>query len=443
MKKLRLASIASAVAFFAVSNTHAITLEQSYELALKNDITFARAASVLEGNRANANTAYAGILPQVGLTYNWTLSRNLSQAKDLQNYISQVRLTLSQNIFNWSTFLSLNAAEKSKRQAHITYVTAQQDLISRVISGYLSVLTAYDNLNVAKSGQNYYEQVFKSTNLNYRSGLASAADNDTASAQLSAAKATYISAKAALDTAISNFKIIVGDEADLSEFQTLATNDPKLSYPTDVNSIIENLSLKSLAMTRELAKINNRVAIAAYIPTLATTVSLGNSSTNTVQIGERGWGQAHRLDRLAVGLTLTVPIFLGGQVYNNAKYTKELYRQASYSYDLTYKTLNANFKNNLSTIKADEEIISSYANSYSAAQKALNARNAGYKSGVASLTDVLNAVNTLNDVELKLSTAKYNYINTVMQQKVLAGKLNENDLKIVSNLLTKKVNFTK
>ncbi|RIY32515.1 hypothetical protein CJP74_04335 [Psittacicella melopsittaci] len=438
MKKIRLAAVASSLALLFASSASAITLEESYKLALNNDITFQSAKATLEGSIANANTNYANVLPTVGFTYNWALSRNLSADRNLQGYLSTVSLSLSQNIFSMSAFYSLDVAAKTKRQAEITYVTAKQDLINRVITRYIAVLTANASMNIAKNQVGYYEQVYKNTSSRYNSGLVSAADLDTASSNLNSAKATYIQSKAALETALSNFSLVVGQDVDLSEFFTLGDVIPKLNYSSNVNDITNNLSLKSLAMTKELARLNHKVAVAAYLPTLSLSASLGNSSTNTTQYGERNWGAAHRLDRLQVGVTLTVPIFQGGQIYNNSKYTQALYKQSSYSYDQTYLETKNSFSTNLKSIRYDEEIISTYQDSLASARKAYNSTQAAYRVGTASITTLINAVNQLYSVEQSLINAKFDYVTAVVQQKVLAGTLTEDDIAEISKLLTVK-----
>ncbi|MFC6276650.1 TolC family protein [Psittacicella hinzii] len=437
MKKFRLATIASLLTCIAASSAQAITLEESYQLALKNDLTFASAASTLQGTIAQANTNYAGVLPSVGFTYSWTMSRNLEASRDLQSYLSTVRLALSQNIFDWASFLKLDVAAKTKKQAEITYTTAQQDLINRVITRYLAVLSANANVQIAENQVKYNTQVYNTANVRYQAGVVSSADVDTASANLSNANATLLSAQTALNTAIANLKLVVGKEADLSTLYAIDNKvTPKLTYPTDVNSIQNNLSLKSLAMTKELARLNHSVAIAAYLPTLSLTAALANNSANNVNIAEHGWGAAHRLDRVQVGITLTVPIFTGGSTYNSSKYYKSLYETSSYSYDQTFISTESNFTNNLLSIKADEKIINSYSNSYTSALKAYNAKTAGYKVGTSSLTDLISAVNTLYQTESNLTNAKYDYITAVISQKVLAGNLTEDDIKEVSKLLT-------
>ncbi|RIY33815.1 TolC family protein [Psittacicella gerlachiana] len=438
MKKFRLATVTSALAILFASNVSAITLEESYKLALNNDITFQSAKATLEGSIANANTNYANVLPSVGFTYNWALSRNLSADRNLQSYLSTVSLSLSQNIFSMSAFYSLDVAAKTKRQAEITYITAKQDLINRVITRYIAVLTANANMNIAKNQVSYYEQVYKNSYTRYKAGLASASDLDTASSNLNSAKATYIQTKATLETALSNFSLVVGQDVDLTEFYTLGENTPKLSYSEDVNDITNNLSLKSLAMTKELARLNHKVAVAAYLPTLSLSASLGNSSSNTIQYGERNWGAAHRLDRLQVAVTLTVPIFQGGKIYNSSKYYKSLYTQSSYSYDQTYLETKNSFNTNLKSIRYDEEIINTYRDSLASARKAYNATQAAYRVGTASITTLINAVNQLYSVEQSLTSAKFDYVTAVVQQKILAGTLTEDDIVEVSKLLTTK-----
>ncbi|MCV5656641.1 TolC family protein, partial [Escherichia coli] len=55
-------------------------------------------------------------------------------------------VSFSQTLYNRASWISLDTAEKSARQADATYAATQQGLILRVSQAYFEVLRAQDNL---------------------------------------------------------------------------------------------------------------------------------------------------------------------------------------------------------------------------------------------------------------------------------------------------------
>lgn len=425
-----------ALTFF--HSASALTLSESYNLALNNDLEYARAASTLESTNARANSAYSGILPNVGFAYDWKLQKDTSLPAQFEQHLSSVKLALQQNLFDMTSFLKLNIALKQKRQAETTFYTARQDLLNRVVSGYLAIVKANSSVSQAKKQIVYLEEILNSTKIKLSRGLASKMDQDFAEAKLSKARATLYGAEARLEKAVNDFKVVVGTQADLKGFYALSKT-PSLDYPKDsMKAMAGNLSLKSLAMTVEIAKVGTEVGVAALFPTISLQAAVSNSPANTVQIGDDGWFDAHKLDKVYVGINLTIPIFTGGRIYNGIKEATANYKQASYSYNLAYQQLSSGFKSNLRAIKANEEIIKTFEYSYGASKRAYNAKKAAYTAGLASVTEYIDVANQLSEIEEGLNNARYDYISSVIQQKMLAGTLNEKDIQAIDKLLTVK-----
>lgn len=435
---------------FASLPSQALTLTEAYQAAIKNDLTYAKAAAVLDQTFATANQSYANVLPNVSLSYTWGLSRDLSQPKTANAILggqvttSNVAVSLSQNLFNLPAFYNLSLANKQKQQAQINYVIAQQDLIQRVIVGYTGLLKAKEALKLAKDQEEYNRKVNDSAKVRYKHGLISSVDYMTTESTWAQSQAQTIQAKTKLNAAIKNFKLIVGDSTDLSTLQDIEDSDKDFTIPYTALSlsnetVANNLSLKALAMTKDIAKQGVSISLAAVFPTINLQVKLANNSSNTTQIGEKGWTSAHKLDRLQAGVSITLPIFTGGKVYNGIKSSESQYTQAQIAYELAFKQTSAALATNLATLDASKRVIHSLTIGRNAAEKAYKSRLAAYESGYSSITDVISASNNFYNVNNNLSIARYDFINTVVQQKILEGRLSENDLDLLSKLFNKTI----
>lgn len=445
--KLKLLTLVGLLSLAASSQ--ALTLKEAYNSALTHDLTYSRAGAVLEQANADANAKYSAVLPNVALSYTWGLSRNLSVAKDAsallggQVQTSNIALSLSQNLFNLPAFYSLSIAKKQKIQAQINYVIAQQDLMQRVITGYTNLLKANDALNLAISQADYNNKVFNSAKVRYNHGLISQVDYNTAEANYLQSQASLEQAKAKLNSEINSYRLVVGHDADLSSLQDIRKNaNLNVDYqPLAVTpaNVANNLSLKALAMTKAIAKDGASVGLAAVFPTINLQLRVANNSQNTTQFGMKGWGEAHKLDRLQAGVTFSLPIFTGGKIYNGVKSSQAQYNQASVAYDLAFQQTQSAMETNLAAIESSKKVIRSLTLGAQAAEKAYNSRVAAYDTGYASITDVVSASTNFYNVTNNLNAAKYGYISAIVQQKILEGNLSENDLDLLDKVFTNKV----
>ncbi len=69
----------------------------------------------------------------------------LGTRQTLETDSTGYRVSLTQNVFDWTTFKTLEQAEKRVVRAETDFRAAQQDLIVRVAAAYFNVLAAEDS----------------------------------------------------------------------------------------------------------------------------------------------------------------------------------------------------------------------------------------------------------------------------------------------------------
>ena len=169
-------------------------------------------------------------------------------------------------------------------------------------------------------------------------------------------------------------------------------------------------------------------ARAGHLPTLAAGLSLGRPTGTP-------YGDASgRLTNTAV-LTLNVPLFAGGA-------TQSRVRQAEHQREGTRDTLEAQRRaiaraamaaygsvvTGIGQVQATREAVA-------AAQASLAATRVGREVGNRSMTDVLNAIQTLAQAQAAYAQARHQFILGRLQLQQAAGTLTEADLANVNTLL--------
>lgn len=416
-------------------SAHALNLLETYALAVKNDIQLAQAGSKLEQTLNETNAAYANVLPSVSFTYDWSLRRDLSLAKNFQQQFSTVSIGLRQNLFNVAAFKALDVAKKTKALGEMNYVVANQSLISRTMTAYLEVLKAKTSVETTKQQLSYINKLAESFKVQYKNGLIAEADLNMTLANVEQVKAALGLAEVSLETKIRNLKEIIGDNADTSTLYKFTTVG---KYNVEHNPQLQatnNLNVKLAQMNKVLADDATFVAKTGHLPTVSLTGQLSNGN-NTVQLNEKGWVDAHKLDNVYVGLNVTVPVFAGGSTYYGVKSKEAAANYAQQSYELALKQVTNSIENNYKLMQAQYANINYYQTSVKAYKQSLNAKEVGYRNGVVSLVNYLEVTNSYFKAMNDLESANYDYLISQVTQKQLIGALEENDIIELNKVLT-------
>src|SRR3990167_11395074 len=157
MKKKFSALSLAVLLFITITPLHAENLVQVYQQALASDPTFKKAHSDWLSLQQNLPLAISGngspgsgLLPYLDLTAGLgrTYQRVSIGSADADGYFNQNNylVTITQQIFNYSTWKAISGARFTVKSATATYLAAAQDLMFRTAQAYFNVLNAYDQL---------------------------------------------------------------------------------------------------------------------------------------------------------------------------------------------------------------------------------------------------------------------------------------------------------
>ncbi len=169
-----LALLCAGFAFGLPAAAGAADFAQVYQDALASDPTYQQAYATYMAAREARPEAWASLLPQIYGIRGQILgpqrgasrpSSSRSRRPDRPASLSTPArarrqknwsLNLSEDLFSWTDWMNLKAADSQVAEAQATYEAAAQNLILRVATAYFNVLSALDTLQAQESSLQAY-----------------------------------------------------------------------------------------------------------------------------------------------------------------------------------------------------------------------------------------------------------------------------------------------
>lgn len=451
MKKTFLSTlILSSLTVFS-AGVFAEDLTTVYQLATQKDPQLLRAEAIRNAARERIDISKASLLPQINLTAGYSKRIGENQTflgDDLVNVKSETtgwnaQVALSQSIFDWSNWKTLNTAEKLAMQSQTLLDAEAQGLIVRVSQAYFNVLKAVDDLGFAGSEKRAIERQLEQTKQRFAVGLTAITDVHEAQAQFDSAVAREIAAQNMLETARETLREITGQYHN--ELASLDTDkfDTVQPSPTTADAWVAiaeelNLNIKANKLALDVAQNDIENAKAGHYPTLSLDAAYGTDDFETKRtfLGTTQRSNPPRFDSKQIGVNLRVPLYSGGATTSATEVARANYVAASQDLEQSYRTAVRQVRVSFNDINANIATIRALEQAVISAQSALNATEAGFEVGTRTIVDVLQSTRNQFEARRNLSAARYNYIIAILSLKQAAGNLSEQDLLAINQALS-------
>lgn len=403
-------------------------LAQIYDQAKQNDPQLLSAAAQRDAAFEAINSSRSSLLPQINLTAGYNINRSDVDLRDSDKLSAGINF--SQELYDRSSWVSLDTAEKQARQADAQYANSQQSLMLRVAQAYFDVLSAQDNLEFVRAEKAAVGRQLEQTKQRFEVGLSAITDVHDAQAQYDTVLADEVLAENSLINSYESLREITGQEH--TNLSILDTNRFSTSRTTEsMEALIEqaqekNLSLLSARISQDVAKDNISLASSGHLPSL--TLDGGYNYGREYNDNYSSYDTYHENNDFNIGLNLTVPLYSGGNVSSQTKQAEYAYVAASQDLEASYRSVVKNVRAYNNNINASIGSVRAYEQSVISAQSALDATEAGFDVGTRTIVDVLDATRTLYSVKKNLSDARYSYIINVLQLRQAVGTLSEQDI---------------
>ncbi|ENJ1750012.1 efflux RND transporter outer membrane protein VpoC [Vibrio parahaemolyticus] len=431
MKKLLPLFISAALGGIS-SSAWADSLAEIYDLAKQNDPQLLSVAAQRDRAFEAITSSRSALLPQINLTAGYNLTRGDTEYDsnligDVSNDSNALTagVNFSQELYNRASWITLDTAEKSARQADATYAAAQQGLILRVSQAYFEVLRAQDNLVFVRAEKAAVGRQLEQTKQRFEVGLSAITDVHDAQAQYDAVLADEVLAENDLINSYESLREITGQEhknlnvLDTNRFSATRTNSPAETLIDEAKT--KNLSLLSARISQDIARDNISLASSGHLPTLSLDGGYNYGDTSNS-------ARDNTTDNFNIGVNLAVPLYTGGNVTSQTKQAEFAYVAASEELEAQYRSVVKDVRAQNNNINASIGALKAYEQSVVSARSALEATEAGFDVGTRTIVDVLDATRRLYDANKNLSDARYNYILSVLQLRQAVGTLSEQDI---------------
>ena len=358
-------------------------------------------------------------------------------------------LNLRQNVFSWSNWMTLKAANAQVAQAEASYQAAEQQLVLRVGTAYFNVLTAADTLEADQAALEAIARQQDQAEKRFDVGLIAITDVEDARAARDTAAATVIADKRALATAEDQLQEITGQKYDRlskpSDDMALLNPEPADESSWVNISLQQNPTLISSRLAADIARDNVHVAFGAHLPTLDI---VAGRSYQSQSLGENlpavpadsfpgeSFAYGTYFNDRQIGLQLTVPLFSGGLDQSKVRQAQYLWIAAKEGVVQSSRATERQARDAYLGVISGIAHVQALRQALQSNRTALKATEAGYEVGTRTSVDLVTARKNLVQAQTNYAVARYDYIVSVLTLRVAAGTLARPELTAINNWLT-------
>ena len=420
-----------------------------YSLALENEPQFAEAAAARRATQERLPEARAALLPQinavasreeeseqgerVGLVGEGIGLANTDTEATSTSYGVEVR----QPLLRWDRWIRLRQAGTESERADLDYRVRVDALVLRAVDRYFGVLSAEDALAAARAGREAAQEQLQQARDRMEVGLAAVTDLQEARAAHDQARAEEIEAEHAVRIARDALRTVTGRRIDRLARPTRDVALPDLE-PLDeqgwLQRVLEaNPEIGSARLSADIAQREVQRQQSARLPTVdivAGRTEVDRESGNLFDTFD--------LEGDSVRLEVAVPIFAGGAITARTRQARFQSRAASKRLESVRLDIEERTRAAFLNIQASTARVQAFRQAVVSAEAALEATQAGYEAGTRTVSEVLQSQRNLLDAQTSLSRAIYDHLSSRLRLAVLAGSLDEQQVRDINALLTVK-----
>jgi outer membrane protein len=362
-------------------------------------------------------------------------SRNTVFATGVSKYPTDNQtLSLTQPIFKLSAWRGYTQAKAKVKQAAATFGAAEQDLMLRVATAYLNVLAARDALGFANAERDAIRRQLDLVQQRFASGLVAVANLHDARARHAIKEADVVAAQNDLDDKNQALRELTGQV--MPRLKPLRDDIPlEEPQPGDMDHWVEsalrqNLLIESRRQAVEVALQEAARQRAAYMPVLDLVASQNRKDT-----GGSLFGGGSNVDTIDVMFRLNVPIFNGGLTKAMTGEAVKRHQGALEDLERDLRQTERQTRAAFQGVTGGAVRVKALAQGVISSESARELKVEGYKSGLETILQVLDAERDLYAAKRDSAKARYDFLLNRLRLKQAVGTLSEADLASINQLL--------
>jgi len=374
----------------------------------------------IEQSKKSYKSANADNLPQINLQggYNITqtypiTANNTFKTVDDNGWILGVNL--KQKLWDFSkTKYKTEAYKKDEDISKLSLKEAKALLAFKVKSLYKSMVVQKEAIGVREKDIEAKKALYEQAKALVKQGLKTKADESRFLAALYNAKSSMQTAKSLYKKAKDSLALYMGEK--ISDDVTLQTETIKKALDSslrDIDSIIQdNYSLKIDAANIEKSELLHKSSKAAKY-----------GSIDAVASYDRIGALQDDYDSKLLGITLNIPLYSGGKLKAEAQKAKIAYLIAKEKKSSEILKLRDEIEGLLTDIKRYDSTIQAKKEELISVNETKKVIEGRYKVGLATYTEVLDAVSSSLNAKLALLEAYYLKSVSIDRLRYLKGKI--------------------
>ena len=388
-----------------------LSLEQSIEMALKNNPSIQIAAEDKARSVWGVDEAKAGKMPSVSLgsRYNYQ-DQGQSQGQDKDSFCNSI--SMNWKLYNGGgTEAQIDQAKLGVKTADLNVIKAKQQLKQETTTGYYSVLETKNMVAVNEESVSNLQTHLTIVQAKYEAGVVAKSEVLRSEVELANAEQNLIKAQNQYDLAVSSLLNTMNMDAG-TEIQLAG----ELKYEADARTLTDALS-QARENRPEIAQAKVSVDSAAQ----GVKIAESNKRPSVSLSASTGWNDTllpNDDQNWSVGASASWNIFDAGVTKSKVNQAQSSLNKAKLQSKQTQDTVEQEVRQSYLNMKEAEKRLQTTDVAANKAKEDLYIAQETYRAGVGTNLDVL-------DAQLALTQAKTNHVQALYDYNVNKASLDK------------------
>lgn len=401
--------------FALAQGAYALTLQEALIEAYENNPTILKAKFDKQSSYHDVTQARSGFLPNVDITA--SASRSEREPKNGTETVTHPHVgavNVKQNLFTGGqTFSSYRSAQKGYESSQSNALVVTQNILVSLVQAYTDVLKDEELLRLQKNQVKVLSTQLDATKSRFKQGEVTKTDVKQAEARVAAAKAAYTQALGTLTTSKTVLKNILGSVPEGMSWPKTTFEFPESVDLVKAQVLESHPRVKSARSQLEANEYLVKRASGQFLPSVVATASFSKNDDISGQ----------NYDDKVVGVSLSMPLFVGGSNVSQLKQAKMNRSSAKELYEQTRRDVEQELVDAFQTYGTAQASLVSFLEAEEAAGLAAEGIVRESELGERDVLDVLDAQQEYLESSVNVFTAKRNVVLSAYRLKAAMGEL--------------------
>lgn len=414
-----------------------------YRLALDADPRLRRQQFEVDALREQRREDLARLLPSVSLSGDVSRTRRdqiqsgLTGEDELTRDFtrSSYRIGLRQPLYDGPARYRLRVGDSEVDRGLAQLEAERQVLVARVAEAYLNALGAQSAVELSRRELAAIEASRERVEALYEERMAALTDLEEIRARRDRTHASLIRAEGDLVVALERLAEITDSPHERlaplnagAELPALYTDGGEVWIE---RALTENPEIRAARQRVESSDMQIRAARAQHHPNLDLVASY--SYLDDLD----GTPFGRKLEDLAVGVELRIPLYAGGGIRAGVRGAQSLRERDRESLEEVRRRVRAEVRTAYHALQIGRTEIQALQQAVRSSERGLEAVETGLQVGLRTVVDVLDAQRDLFGTRRELVQARHEYVLNFLALKRAAGVLDEQDILTINDLLAR------